>query len=51
MTATADDGKRRKDPSGDPEHTEPLIPDVDPSELEDDQADSGPDRDRQQSGE
>jgi hypothetical protein len=26
--------------------SEPKIPDVDPAELEDDQADSGPDRDR-----
>jgi hypothetical protein len=44
--------KKRRDPmagssAGD---TEPQIPDVDPAELEEDQADSGPDRDRKELG-
>jgi hypothetical protein len=30
--------------------SEPQIPDVDPAELEDDQADSGPDRDHKKLG-
>ena len=44
--------KKRRDPktgsaAGD---SEPQIPDVDPADLEDDQADSGPDRDRKELG-
>jgi hypothetical protein len=49
MPTTQSEGdKKRRDPRtgqaiGD---SEPRIPDVDPADLEDDQADSGPDRDR-----
>jgi hypothetical protein len=51
-TTQTEDDKKRRDPQpgsrgGD---SEPQIPDVDPAELEDDQADSGPDRDRKDLG-
>ena len=53
MSTTRSAGdKKQRDPrtgssGGD---SEPQIPDVDPAELEDDQADSGPDRDRKELG-
>ena len=51
-TTQSDDDKKRRDPrtsrpGGD---SEPQIPEVDPADLEDDQADSGPDRDRKELG-
>jgi hypothetical protein len=51
-TTQSEDDKKRRDPrtgrtAGD---SEPQIPDVDPADLEDDQADSGPDRDRKDLG-
>ena len=51
-TTQSKEDKKRGDPrtgraGGNPE---PQIPDVDPADLEDDQADSGPDRDRQELG-
>ena len=53
MTTTQTEGdKKRRDPrtgstAGD---SEPQIPDVDPADLDDDQADSGPDRDHKELG-
>jgi hypothetical protein len=51
-TMQSEEDKKRRDPrkgsvGGD---SEPQIPDVDPEELDDDQADSGPDRDRKEMG-
>lgn len=46
MSAQPDDKKRRDPRTG--SDSEPHIPDVDPAELEDDQADSGPDRDHKE---
>ncbi len=42
--------KKRRDPrtGGTGRESEPQIPDVDPADLEDDQADSGPDSDRKE---
>ena len=49
-TTPRKDDKKRRDPlkgsaGGD---SKPHIPDVDPADLEDDQADSGPDRDHKE---
>jgi len=51
-TMQSEDHKKRRDPrtSSPGGDSEPQIPDVDPAELEDDQADSGPDRDRKELG-
>ena len=51
-TTQSEDDKKRRDsrtssPGGD---SEPQIPEVDPADLEDDQADSGPDSDRKELG-
>jgi hypothetical protein len=51
-TTQSEDDKKRRDPrpaspGGD---SEPQIPDVDPADLDDDQADSGPDRDHKELG-
>jgi len=50
-TQSEDDKKRRApqtdSPGGD---SEPQIPEVEPTELDDDQADSGPDSDRKDLG-
>ena len=49
MTQSEDDKKRRSPrPGGTEGDSEPHNPDVDPAELEDDQADSGPDRDHKE---
>jgi hypothetical protein len=50
-TIQSDDDKKRRNRQGGSARgdSEPQIPAVDPAELEDDQADSGPDRDHQQS--
>jgi hypothetical protein len=51
MPTTQSEGdKKRRDPrAGNPGgDSEPQIPDVDPAELDDDQADSGPDRDHKE---
>ena len=48
MPTTQTEGdKKRRDPRTDSTagDSEPQIPDVDPADLDDDQADSGPDRD------
>jgi hypothetical protein len=51
-TPPDDDDKKRRDPRSGRERSggdsEPQIPDVDPADLEDDQADSGPDRDHKE---
>jgi hypothetical protein len=53
-TMQREDDKKRRDPKdprlGTGGHSEPQIPDVNPAELEDDQADSGPDRDHKELG-
>lgn len=50
-TTQSKDDKKRRDPKGSTEGaSEPQIPDVDPADLEDDQADSGPDRDHKELG-
>ena len=50
-TTQSEDDKKLSDPrTGSPGGEEPQIPDVDPADLEDDQADSGPDRDRKELG-
>jgi hypothetical protein len=50
-TSSGHDKKRRdRQGGGTPSGSEPQIPDVDPAELEDDQADSGPDRDHEKLG-
>jgi hypothetical protein len=51
-TTQSEDDKKRRDPrKGSPGGTsEPQIPDVDPADLDDDQADSGPDRDHKELG-
>ena len=50
-THGAGDKKRRDKRTGSSaDDSEPQIPDADPAELEDDQADSGPDRDRNELG-
>jgi len=50
-TMQGEDDKKRRDPrTGSPGDSEPQIPDVDPADLDDDQADSGPDRDRKELG-
>jgi hypothetical protein len=47
-TSSGRDKKRRdRQDDGTPSSSEPQIPDVAPAELEDDQADSGPDRDHE----
>ena len=49
-TTQSKDDKKRRDPrtGSTGGESEPHIPDVDPADLEDDQADSGPDRDHQE---
>jgi hypothetical protein len=49
-TTPSEDDKKRRDPrTGSKEGaSEPQIPDVDPADLDDDQADSGPDRDHKE---
>jgi hypothetical protein len=42
--------KKRREPRSTGPDSEPQIPDVDPADLEDDQADSGPDRDHKELG-
>jgi hypothetical protein len=50
-TQTEDDKKRRDSRKGSTGgDSEPQIPEVDPADLDDDQADSGPDRDRKELG-
>lgn len=49
MSAQPEDDKKRRDPRTGSD-SEPHIPDVDPAELEDDQADSGSDRDHKEPG-
>ena len=51
-TTQSEDDKKRRDPrTGSAEgDSEPQIPDVDPADLDDDQADSGPDRDHKELG-
>ena len=51
-TTQSEDDKKRRDPRTDSPggDSEPQIPDVDPAELDDDQADSGPDSDRKDLG-
>jgi hypothetical protein len=48
-TTSSGPDKKRRDRQGDGTRSssEPQIPDVDPTELADDQADSGPDRDHE----
>jgi hypothetical protein len=50
MTTQSEDDKKRRDPGAGRtgRNSEPQIPDVDPAELDDDQADSGPDRDHKE---
>jgi hypothetical protein len=51
-TTQSENDKKRRDPrTGSTGGTsEPEIPDVDPADLDDDQADSGPDRDHKELG-
>jgi len=51
-TTHGEDTKKRRDPrTGSPGgDSEPQIPEVDPADLDDDQADSGPDSDRKDLG-
>jgi hypothetical protein len=50
-TTQSENDKKRRDPrTGTGGASEPEIPDVDPAELDDDQADSGPDRDHKELG-
>ena len=51
-TTQSEVGKKRRDPRTDSPggDSEPQIPEVDPAELDDDQADSGPARDREELG-
>jgi hypothetical protein len=49
-TKQSEDDKKRRDPRTGRTRSapEPQIPDVDPADLDDDQADSGPDRDHKE---
>jgi hypothetical protein len=51
-TRQREDDKKRRDARTDSAggDSEPQIPEVDPADLDDDQADSGPDRDRKELG-
>jgi hypothetical protein len=51
-TTQNENDKKRLDPrtGGTGRKPEPQIPDVDPADLDDDQADSGPDRDHKELG-
>lgn len=49
MTQSEQEKKRRAARTGSTSGpTEPRVPEIDPAELESDQADSGPDRDRKE---
>jgi hypothetical protein len=51
-TSQSEDSNKRRDPrtGNTGRDSEPQIPDVDPAELGNDQADSGPDRDHEELG-
>jgi hypothetical protein len=51
-TTQSKDDKKRRDPGTGSTGgaSEPQIPDVDPADLDDDQAESGPDRDHKELG-
>jgi hypothetical protein len=49
-TTQSEDDRKRRAPANSPKggHSEPRVPDYDPADLDDDQADSGPDSDRKE---